>query len=364
MADSEINDMRDEADFRGITFSNYKKCDVQKELLKSIIDGKIEHACHWSVELICAGHFMELWDTIMTFIGKYVHLACPRIPLYIEMRFSQFKTLVHSGYSGSEIRLRNNPKFRKLFAEIMCVLCLCKKNHRFESVKIKKSEEYDITAMTQKLKAPKITYAESCFRTKDPKELFIALNEFAYHISGDSRNNLLACYWLEWIMEFETICKAKKEVCRCERRNDVPVEEKLQFDPIWIIWELITEEASHPGHFPLTAKILKSLFALYCIRFTQGVRKKRRYLVYFAISLLNTPYNQKTEIIENKDAVESVVANINSIYKQIKKNEILPATDYLFHGTTKSDLDKTFERLEKLNSINTIIRKDDDESKV
>ena len=61
-------------------------------------------------------------------------------------------------------------------------------------------------------------------------------------------------------------------------------------------------------------------------------------------------------IIENKDVVDNVTKKINLIYKEIKKNEIAPATDYLFTGIEKSNREKTFEKLETLNSINTIIR--------
>ena len=36
------------------------------------------------------------------------------------------------------------------------------------------------------------------------------------------------------------------------------------------------------------------------------------------------------EIISNKETVQKVLLKINEIYKQIKKNEISPKTDYLF----------------------------------
>lgn len=359
----EINDIRSESEFRGITFSSYKKTDVRKELLNSLSNSKVEPACYWSAELVCSGHYLELWDIIITFASKYIHLANPKLPLYIEMRYESFKSIISNGYSGNELRLRNQPKMRSLFAEIVCVLANSKRQHKYESVKIKKKEEYDIATMSQRLKAPRVDYAQEFFRERDPKEIFIAMNEFAFHISRDSKNTLLACYWVEWVVEFETICKAKKETCRCERRAHIPVDEKLQFDPIWIIWDMILSRSNDTEDYsPLTQKIVNSLLRLYCIRFTPGVRKKRRYLIYFAISLLTAEYDTRVEMINDRHVIETAVANIDSVYKQIKQHEISPDTDYLFSsagykGDKNGDLERTIKRLEALNSMNTIVRK-------
>ena len=45
-------------------------------------------------------------------------------------------------------------------------------------------------------------------------------------------------------MEFQKICANKKEVCLCERRSNIPVEDKYQMDPIWILWEIIINYAN------------------------------------------------------------------------------------------------------------------------
>ena len=363
---NEINDIRSESDFRGITFSSYKKTDVRKELINSLSSSKIEPACYWSAELVCSAHYLELWDIIITFASKYIHLANPKLPLYIEMRYESFKSIISNGYVGNELRLRNHAKMRSLFAEIVCVLCNSKRQHKYESVKIKKKEEYDIATMSQRLKAPRVDYAQEFFRERDPKEIFIAMNEFAYHISRDSKNTLLACYWVEWIVEFETICKAKKETCRCERRSHIPVDDKLQFDPIWMIWDMIIARSNQQDEYsPLTQKIVNSLLRIYCIRFTPGVRKKRRYIIYFAISLLTTEYDSRIEMINDRLVIETAVENINAIYKQIKQHEISPDTDYLFSssgfkGDKNGDLERTIKRLEALNAMNTIVRKTED----
>ena len=60
-----INDIRQQKDFGIITFSKYKKNAVIKELIQCILKNKLESSYHWSAELICAGHFIVLWDIIL-----------------------------------------------------------------------------------------------------------------------------------------------------------------------------------------------------------------------------------------------------------------------------------------------------------
>jgi len=348
MNDNEINDIRSQSDFKGITFSEFKKTDVKNELKKNLYNAKIEPACYWSAELICAGHYADLWDTIIGFYSKHIHIGNPKIITYLELRINNFKEIVNNGYRDQEIRLRNNDKLRKLFCEVMCVLCEARKKHCYSEVKVKK-EDFDLTQMTERFKAPSVTYADTIFLKDDPKELFIAANELAYNLSDDGKNSVNACYWMEWIIQFETICKQRKEKFSCERRTFAKVEPKFQMDIIWIIWDIFLEEAKK--HSTLVQRIVNSALNIFCLKYTRGCHRKRRLLMYFVIEIFTEPFSTDEELVKDKNKILVITKNIDKIYKQIKKNEHSPGTDYLYQNVAATNLEKTIAKLETMNSL-------------
>lgn len=348
MGDIEINDIRLSNEFKGTTFSGFKKTDVKKELLNSLYNSKIEPACYWSAELICSGHYIDLWDIIIEFYSKHIHIENPKLAIYLDLRITNFKDIVNCGFVDQELRLRNSDKMRRLFCEIMCVLCEAKKRHSYNEVKVIK-EDFDMTYMTERFKAPTITYAEPIILKDDPKELFVAVNELGYNLSKDGKNGVSACYWIEWILEFEHICKLKKEHCKCERRTFAPVDVKSQMDIIWIIWDVFLTESTN--HSKLIQKIVLCALNLFSLKYTVGCNRKRKQMLYFIVSLLTQPISLDEEIVKDKNKIVVIIQSIDKIYKQIKKNEHSPGTDYLYTNVNASNLEKTIAKLEQMNSL-------------
>jgi hypothetical protein len=223
------------------------------------------------------------------------------------------------------------------------------------------------------LKAPHTEYIGDIFKKEDPKELFVALNELCFHLSNESKNVIQACYWIEWILEFECICKNKnndknknkKKVdnnkLKCERRAMIPVESKSQMDIVWIIWDIFLtkikdkDKEKEKGKNTLLQKIMGALLKMFCLKYTNGCAKRRKNILYFAVSLLCECENIhfKEEIIreEQKSKVATILKKIDSIYYQIKKNEHSPGTEYLFKDVKASNLEKTIEKLEAIDSF-------------
>jgi len=347
---SEINDIRGENEFKGFSFSKFKKVEVKKELLNSLIHSKIEPACYWSAELICAGHYSDLWEVILLFFSKFIHLGNSNIAIYLEMRINDFKTILSNGYIDNILKLRNNDKIRKLFCEIMCVLCDAKRRHSFDNVKIK-PQDMNMLTIKDKFKAPTADYGEEVLMVEDPKELFPFVNELSYSVTLSGNNQMSACYWIEWIIEYENRCKALKEKILCERRIFAKVDTKYQKDIIWIIWDVFLKEAAK--RTKIIQKLMNALMCLFCLKYTTGCHKKRKNIMYLAISILCEKFTMEKEIIRHSQVglVNTIKQKIDSVYAQIKKNEESVGTEYLFLGMKSSNLENTIKKLDAMNSF-------------
>ena len=159
-------------------------------------------------------------------------------------------------------------------------------------------------------------------------------------------------YWLEWFLQFDQICKNNKIKLLCETRSHINVDFQFQKDTIWLIWDAIFNENNNRDNYKkLKKKILNSLLDLFTIKFIYSCKKKRKSLIYFAISLITDPINFNISICENPDFTNNVVNKIDTIYKDVKKNEVNPKTDYLFANVKQDNLDKTISKIELMNNF-------------
>ena len=348
---SEINDIRTMQDFRISSFSKYKKTEVSKAFLQSLIDIKKENACYWCAEMVCTGMFLELWNVIINFMSKYIYIGNPQLPKYISKRIEDFKKIVNNGYVGYELQLRNKTEIRKLFVEIVGIILSSKRKNPLSPIKLKEAD-FTIVVMSQKFNAKDTSLLENIYLKDDPKETFMAFNEFAYNISKMISNSLTSCYWIEWIIEYEAICKRKKIKCSCERRTFANVTSKYQMSIVWILWELLLRESKLRGDY--YHSIVKSLLDIFCLHYSPSNNKKFKNLLYFAIYLLCENTDNNLSFIHNKDLVNLLIKNTDKFYKQMKNVEIAPNTEYLFDGlqSKKSNREKTIQKLEIIDKIN------------
>ena len=110
-----------------------------------------------------------------------------------------------------------------------------------------------------------------------------------------------------------------------------------------------------------TESIMNALRNLFCIKYGLGTAKKRKHILYFAVELITENVDMSVEIISNKETVQKVLlGKITGIYKEIKKNEISPKTDYLFKNVKEKSLENSLKKMNMLRGSNMIYSRDND----
>ena len=103
-------------------------------------------------------------------------------------------------------------------------------------------------------------------------------------------------------------------------------------------------------------KILEALLTMFCVRYGNATKRKRKIMIYFGIILLTEPFDSEIPLYKNDKMIQQVTKKIDNIYKQIKVNEVISKTDYLFNNSINSgNLEKTLNKIDQMNSMNNII---------
>lgn len=331
-----INDTRD--NFKLATFSNHKKKDVCKQLQNAIYYNKAEETLYWTGEILCTNMLLELWETFFVLMSKYIHIHNPRLPLYIKKKYQEFRELANSIEDADNIR--NDHRIRVIFFSIATVLRDSPKLTILDDLKCK--FDFKIETLYDNLKAPNVEYAGLVIIDDDPKEYLIPINEFIYHLTTTKRKADVV-YWLNWIIEYDILCRKKKKELLIVRRDFFESSRKiLERNVIWLVWEVILKISQQKLSKDLQ-NIILSIFELFAARYVLTTNKKRICMLFHCIEiiLLNDDIKTTRPIVTDNKIFDNLEANINVIFEQIKGNEVVAVKEDPGQSESKMDIYKS-----------------------
>jgi hypothetical protein len=324
--------------FKSTTFSNYKKAQVIKKLNHAIYYQKIEEAFFWTCELMCTNLYLDLWNIYFIFACKYIHIDNPKLPIYINKKFKDFKTIATN--TSNDYELRNNPEVRLLFCSLTLILSLSNKYTILDDLNYKFN--FQIENIYENLKAPHLKFVDSIFKQHDPKEFIIPFNELLYHLT-ETKNKIDINYWVNWIIHYDALCNSKKKHLLCVQRDIfIHKNEKQSKNVIWILWSIILDLFNKKNE--KLKQIINNIFELFCVKYVVSFNKKRKYMIYNCIELyLRNNIELDIPLIKNTNTLTHLEHNINIIFEQIKKNEV--------YEISKEPLSKTDEKMKIYENI-------------
>lgn len=354
-----INDTRKLESFKKQTYSGYKKLDVLNIIFKKLDENKLGEVCSWGVEIICSGYIEELWDRIINYYVKFISINSPLLPYHFYTKLLQFLRVSQDEYfKKNPLDLRNSQEVRNHICEILCILNhATKRRNGLVLPKISKNE-FQVEVFQKKLRAKDFSVSIAILEINDPKEMNIIANEFAYNLSDLHYNLGNALYWLSWILDWEKINIIKKGHYNCGLRDvSNSIDNKYKKDFIWIFWEIILKENDSRNNFHLNNQI-KCLYEFFKFKYTGSRKKKRINIIICAMELLSPEYRFNKEMIDKYPIFEKyylivqACANINLLYKELKKEENLE--NEIINSKIKMEATNIITKYEDIQCLNDI----------
>ena len=203
-----IDDNRIKTSFKIVTFSNYKRNDVQIAFKTALIKSNLEEAIRWMVELNCSGYNKLILDAITEVYLKYININNVLFYVYLNRQIKQLYKIVNKYPKSEELHMRNLQEVRNLFAELTAICVLSKKNNLFIETalpKINRNKLFSISELKKHQTATDLSNVYKYIYETDSKELKLALNEIIYNLNSQYGSYKECIFWYEWLEKVENI---------------------------------------------------------------------------------------------------------------------------------------------------------------
>jgi hypothetical protein len=331
-------DYRTLSDYKLITYSGYSRSVVNTQLLKRLEQADYETSFYWAAELMCAGHWEDVWYTVLHYICIHVNVGNVLLPGYVWKRMGTARAIVHQESGAFEYR--NNADMRILLAELITVAIMAKQTPPIILVKVRPEVDLCMNLLSSKLEAT-ASYTDRILLPKDTHDIKVPLNEFMYHLGYSTDptdpmdpirkpNMMHACYWMEWVLLFEQTCRSKKCPLTIQARTVYEVQSALQSDVVFVLWDTI-RLLSSDEHTPLDTqkqKAIQYLIQLFCHSYTRTNLKKRKSILYYAISIATAESLGETTLLEDPVLWETLKSQLYKIYNVLQDPDTNPFSQH------------------------------------
>ena len=325
-----INDTRSFESFKKKSFSGFKKNDIINAVLKSIESKKVENACFWTTECIISGYAAVLWEKLINFSTKIIHINNPKLPSYLLRKNKVFMNQISRLDSKSKDRylfLRNSQMVRNLFFDVVSSLATSSKTKRYDKYpKLNDEEDFNFTNIQKRFCAQMNILPGHIIHFNDPDELRIIMNEIFTLLKNNQFGYDKCCYWVLWLMRYEAIHKKKKTPWVIDEREIEGIPKKYRGNIVWVLWEVIFEEMRTHTNKQLKKQI-NALYELYKCNYTIGKRSMRIPILFNAIGYLTHKISFKLSVRNDYKLFIQVQSNVNKMFGSKKKDEVKNTTN-------------------------------------
>lgn len=309
-----IHDTRVAKDFKGITICGYKRKDVVNAFQNSIINNKLEDAIRWGVELHATGLNKIIWDTFYNIYIKYIHVNSPKLFFYLLKREKEYNNLICDYPKKHEIFTRNDQELRNMYAELIAISTITKKNNIFlpKSLPTINGKSFEKEDIHKRMISKSLEHIEGYIFNTTNSETKLALNEIINNLLYHKGTFQNCIYWYLWIEKIQSSKKKDNEILFSDTKD------KFSDHWIFILWKIII---SFSDKLEKNNKVfLNKIHYIYKKNFKVAVISKRKYYIFIAFYIIKNDVKWNINIFQQEYLIIQSCANINKMYGNIINN--------------------------------------------
>jgi hypothetical protein len=287
----------DNRSFDKLSFNGVKKPQTFVLLLKALSKNDLESACHWLAEIDISNWQELLWDKLIIYSSKIVHLHNPRLPQLLEKKLLYFSKL-------KPAERRNNEEMRRNWCQILSAIVFSNKGPVYE-LPTTKNNPIDLD------KCIIHPWVNSVSQKDDSLTVQLLISRALYNKEFHEK-----LYTLNYLLEIEKLKEHNLKIS--PRKNNVLIPDNTNTDWIWLYWEVVLKNTA--WDFELY-KTLNSLFFLFCYNYSTSKKKSRIPILIHSFLLISNQVDFKKEIFQQVDLTQKACTNINIMYQEIRDNK-------------------------------------------
>ena len=308
-----------------VSYSGYTKSAVFSQWHKSLLKQQYEEACHWTAELDASLWHKDLWQKIILFASKQVHLHCPKLPLIVARNFAYYQIYIikHSQQDKNEYQPRNHHQLQKNLCQVIGLLALGSKGpvYTLPNIDIHKIDGGELVSGTH---AWLMTHQKS----QDDASILRIMSTLLCQLEACCTHKIM--YWLGVLIEYEKHQKQQKETIQMASRKPILPDDhcyKHVFvnganacDWVWLLWQAILHGCCALGKSKECIDTLKALGYLFAHDYTTSKRNSRMPILIHALQLVYTDIQWYKSIYtaQNEPLIDRACQNIHLLYKDIR----------------------------------------------
>jgi hypothetical protein len=256
----------------------------------------------------------QIWRSLKNIYFKYININNPKFFFYLFRREKDYIKILNNYSKKNQIQTKNNQEIRNLYAELIAISVLTKKNNLFlpKSLPLINSKSYLKEEIQKRMISKDLNKIQNFIYNSTSNDIKLALNEIINNLTSKRGTYQNCIYWYLWLEKLKNKNKKIKEKIIFDNEN------KFSDHWIFILWNMINSVRDNIEKNNST--FIKKLFEYYKEDFKLSYIQSKKYYILMSFYIIFNDLKWNVNLYQSEYLIIQTNANINKMYQNINKN--------------------------------------------